>query len=55
MSAFSAYISHEYRKRYVGAREREFSYTKSSKRSSAECLRKEKSIKDNSNNDGEIL
>jgi hypothetical protein len=55
MSALSACISHEYRKRYVGAREKESSYTRSSKGSPAECSGREKSMKDDSNNGGEIL
>jgi hypothetical protein len=55
MSAFSACISHEYRRRYAGAREKEFSYIKSSRGSSANYLRREGSIKDNLNNNGEIL
>jgi hypothetical protein len=55
VSAFSACISHEYRKRYAGAREKESNYTESSKGSSAGCSRREKFMKDNSNNGGEIL
>jgi hypothetical protein len=55
MSAFLVYISHEYRKRYIGAREREFNYTRNSKEPSVKCLRRKKSIKDNLNNGGEIL
>jgi hypothetical protein len=55
MSALSACISHEYRRRYVGAREKESNYTRNSKESSAGCLGREKSIKDGSNNGGEIL
>jgi hypothetical protein len=55
MSALSACISHEYYKRYVGARERESSYTKSSRKSLAGCSERKESIKDGSNNGGEIL
>jgi hypothetical protein len=55
MSALSAYISHEYRKRYVGTRGKESSYTRNSKGSSAECSGKKESIRDGSNNGGEIL
>jgi hypothetical protein len=55
VSALSACISYEYRKRYVGAREKKSSCTKNSKRSSAEYSEREKSMKDDSNNGGEIL
>jgi hypothetical protein len=55
MSALSACISHKYRRRYISARERESSYIKSNKGSPVEYLGREKSIKDNLNNSGEVL